>query len=283
MISVIIPTYNDWKSLEECLSCVINQKGIKEQYEVIVVNNNPGGEVPGWINIIGDINLIDEYSMGSYAARNAGVLESSGDILCFTDSDCIPDSLWLYHIIKDMYENKSQIVAGAVEVIPRDKNSISALEAYDIAVGIRQDLYVKKGSAATANLCVRKSVFESLGGFDSSRLSGGDTDFCRRALRSGFGIVYCEDAIVRHPARNNWSVIINKSKRVYGGRAKTSGKEYIKRLSTAFAPPFVRFLIILRSDLSFINKIKAIGVLFVIKFVQSLEFIRVSLGKTPVR
>ena len=283
MISVIVPTYNNWEALQECLFSLINQSFKEENYEIIVVNNNPGGFIPDWIKSENRIKLITESKKGSYSARNAGALESIGDILCFTDSDCIPDKEWLFNINEEMSSQSVNIIAGAVEIIPFDSDNISAFEAYDIAVGIRQDLYVKRGSAATANLSLKRDVFNKLGGFDSSRLSGGDTDFCKRAFSAGFTLIYCENAIVRHPARSDWRELVNKSKRIYGSRAKTTGNEYIKRLLTAFMPPLVRSIIIVNSDLSFNNKLKALAVLFAIKFVQSVEFIKVTFGKDAIR
>ena len=56
-------------------------------------------------------------------------------------------------------------------------------EIYDALRGIPQARYVAHGYATTANLSVPKAKFETLSGFDPSRLSGGAAEFCRRARR----------------------------------------------------------------------------------------------------
>lgn len=58
---------------------------------------------------------------------------------------------------------------------------------------------VLEGRGVTANLFLRRGLFEQLGGFDESLPSGGDYDLVRRALADGARLAYAPDAVVRHP------------------------------------------------------------------------------------
>src|SRR5690554_883295 len=94
--SVIIPTYRD-ERLKLCLFSLASQSLPNNNFEVIVVNNDPEDLID--VNLEHykslDIKIVYEPVAGSYAARNTGILYASGKILAFTDSDCIPDVDWL--------------------------------------------------------------------------------------------------------------------------------------------------------------------------------------------
>src|SRR5690606_33493940 len=94
-ISVIIPTYHDWARLILCVEALKNQSFPQEDFEVLIVNNDPLDKVPAGFPIFPNFSIINEEKPGSYAARNSAIKIAKGEILAFTDSDCIPDKDWL--------------------------------------------------------------------------------------------------------------------------------------------------------------------------------------------
>src|SRR5262245_50422661 len=94
-ISVIIPVYNDTERLRTCLTALADQTYPRDRYEVIVVDN--GSTIPprSLVESFPGFVFAEESKPGSYAARNRGLQIARGDVLAFTDSDCIPDRHWL--------------------------------------------------------------------------------------------------------------------------------------------------------------------------------------------
>lgn len=280
-----MPTYKDWDRAKLCIDALYQQTADLRNVEIILVNNDPNATLPEWTSKISSLICITEGKPGSYSARNAGARRANGDIFAFTDSDCIPSSNWIEVILESFSNRNLELLSGKVQIIAKDQYSIRAIEAYDIAVGIRQDVYAKKGTAATANLVCRRNVFASVGGFDEERLSGGDTDFCKRLRALGVSLTYAPSLLVLHPARSSWSEIAGKARRLAGSRATTKGKEFYRFLFSVLMPPVVRAkLIITCSNLSFTQKLKALLILISLKFVQVVEFFNVLVfGKQKVR
>src|SRR5690554_2984846 len=99
-ISVIIPTYKDWERLALCLQALENQSFKPSNFEIIVINNLPGDLPPAAFKLPKNAVLVDEGKPGSYAARNTGIGMAKGEILAFTDSDCIPHKDWLINAFR---------------------------------------------------------------------------------------------------------------------------------------------------------------------------------------
>jgi GT2 family glycosyltransferase len=59
------------------------------------------------------------------------------------------------------------------------------------------------GNAETANLFVRRELFDSLGGFDDTLPEHGDFDFAARCVQAGARLSYAPEALVWHPTRNS--------------------------------------------------------------------------------
>lgn len=212
-VSVIIPTYKDWDRLLICLNALNNQTYPRSRFEVVIVNNDPDEvcpfELPG-----NNMKIIFEESPGSYAARNAGIKIAKGEILAFTDSDCIPETNWL-EVSAQLFNDKSEIdrVAGAVKIFPVADNP-SYINKFEAIFAIRQDVFVSKDNAATANLFAIKSIFDKIGLFDGSLYSGGDCEWNTRATKAGFKLIYAPGCKVLHPARTKSQIII-KTKRLF--------------------------------------------------------------------
>ena len=93
-VTVIIPTYNDWNRLDKCLLALSNQTYLQKNFEVVVINNNSLDAAPENIKKY-NFTMHTENKPGSYASRNKGICIAKGDILAFTDSDCIPNLYWI--------------------------------------------------------------------------------------------------------------------------------------------------------------------------------------------
>ena len=232
MVSVIIPTFRDWDRLQRCIDALREQTLESSKFEIIVVNNDPSDSQPLWFSLPENTVLVSESVRGSYAARNRGISAAHGTILAFTDSDCIPTPNWLETALRH-FTSTYQIhrVCGPVELLFTGQK-LTPAETYERVKGFAQERNATRGTAVTANMFAKRSVFDRVGIFPSSFLSGGDIEWGRLAQAHGFGIEFEPEAIVLHPARNRLKQLSDKSRRVatkdYRAlRSGAPGKRYL--------------------------------------------------------
>jgi cellulose synthase/poly-beta-1,6-N-acetylglucosamine synthase-like glycosyltransferase len=238
-ISVIIPSYHDWSRLQLCLDALDKQSYPQELYEIIAVNNDPADKAPNSFILPGNCTLLEEGRPGSYAARNAALAIAKGEIIAFTDSDCIPDEKWLTHAAERL-QHGAERIAGRVELFFKS-DKLTLAEIYEKAFAFDQELNAKRGGSVTANMITWRKHFDAVGWFNDSLMSGGDNEWGWRAKDLGIPIQYAPDVVVKHPARNSIRAILQKKRRVAGGavnidREETSQSVFML-LIRGFLPP----------------------------------------------
>lgn len=286
-VSVIIPTYHDWDRLQLCLDGLRKQTYPSESFEIIIVNNAPDNKTPDSLILPENCFLLDEANPGSYAARNKALSVAKGDIYAFTDSDCQPRSDWL-EVAIHYFRRKASTdrVGGNIEIIKNDNNLFGYY--YDSSFTLNQKRYVNKAKgAATANMITRKHVFDNVGLFNSSLMSGGDLEWGQKAEEVGYKISYLDECIVFHPARTP-SEILKKQKRVARGKlviAKSRGKlNFIKCLFFQVMPPFLSvFRMLATKNIPLLMKIRLCLFSMCIRFVGISVAINVLLGNKTDR
>jgi len=219
-VSVIVPVFNGGSALICACRCLQNQDYPRDGYEIILVDDGSTDNAIARLSLShSELIVVRQPRRGSYSARNAGVRAARGTYLAFTDADCLPVDSWIREGVSYMLEHTQKIVAGAVEIVADDLTS--AVQRYDCALNIPQAFLVSKvGFGATANLFVRRDLFEQLGGFDGELRSAGDQKFCWTASSKGERVKYVSTAKVRHPARRTVFALVKKTARVARGRAR---------------------------------------------------------------
>jgi len=243
-VSVIIPTYNEGDKVARCVEALRAQK-FEGTFEVIVVDNGSTKNIPAVPVEDPRIRIIREPIPGSYAARNAGLLEARGSVIAFTDSDCLPHPKWIANGYRAFAsDSEVDLIAGRIDIYFADPEKPTSVELFERRFSFRQSESVKQGWAVTANLFVRQSVFNEIGPFDTKTFSGGDSEFTKRASASGLRLTYEDDAVVLHPARRTLTEISKMRRRHVGGfyKLSTNQPEFadmfsIKGIAKDFAYP----------------------------------------------
>ncbi|MBD8061603.1 glycosyltransferase [Oceanitalea stevensii] len=216
-VSVVVPVRDDPR-LSSCLDALGRQSYPAELVEVIVADNGDDPAVRALVDARPGVRYVAEPAGGSYTARNAAVLVSTGDVLAFTDSDCLPEPGWLEQAVRGLADG-ADIVAGHVAVYARDAARPHPVEAYELVHAFPQQTYVSRsGASVTANMCTTRAAFDATGPFRSELRSGADIEWAQRANRLGLRTVYCADAVVHHPARDSYAALRTKLRRVIAGR-----------------------------------------------------------------
>lgn len=218
-VSVIIPVYNDSERLKTCLRALEMQTYPPEQYEVIVVDNQSDEGLDLIVAAFPHAISIVETQRSSYAARNAGILRTQGQIVAFTDSDCIPAEDWLEAGVKHLMSTSNcGLIGGKIELFFQTSGRPTAVELYDSLMHLQQHLFVNAMRfSATANLFTFKTVFDRVGLFDSRLKSGGDKEWGQRVFSAGYRLVYADDVCITHPARATFRQLRGKERRLAGG------------------------------------------------------------------
>ncbi|WP_162344221.1 glycosyltransferase [Cyclobacterium salsum] len=288
-VSVIIPTYLDWGRLAECLNSLSKQTYDSNLFEIIVINNAPNDERPPYLTVPINCLVLNESKSGSYAARNRGIQMAKGEIIAFTDSDCIPDPNWIKNAVNLFSICDCDRIGGRIDLFYRSK-ILNSAELYEKIYAFKQDQSVKASSSAvTGNMFTYRKVFDKIGFFNEKMLSGGDHEWAKRAAIAGFEIIYGKDVVVKHPARNNIKQLKMKAKRVAGGRVLDRKKGKIRailRLILAFIPKFRSIYSNLNaygSDLSCFDKTKVFLVKYYLNIVSATEELLIFFGKKSLR
>ena len=286
-VSIIIPVYRDWKRLTLCLDALSNQSYSHEDFEVIIINNDVEDDVPGNFFLPDNCMLLTEAKPGSYAARNAGLRIAKGEIIGFTDSDCIPRKDWIKNAVDYLGENKvCSRVAGVISIIQQTKKP-TIIEAYNIIYGFPQKgLIDSGGGSVTANLFSYRYVFERVGYFDENLMSMGDKYWGMLAQVAGFQVHLVENVIVEHPPRN-LTELIQKEKRHGGVVKKTFNNKIMLYLYFVYQlrPHFsaLTFMFSQSKEIRIIDRISIPFLRHFLLIVRAYENLKVQLGKKPAR
>ena len=207
LISVIVPVRDDPEGIRELLHCLSRQTLPEDRFEIVIGDD---GSRPGSLSGIdlegGRVRVATGPPRTSYAARNMAARLSRGSILAFCDADCRPDPSWLEMGLEAL--SSADVIAGEVTFDPPPRPTVWSLLTMDMFLD--QERNVRLSTACTANLLVRRSAFEEVGGFDESLPSGGDYDFTRRAVAHGARLIHAPSAIVRHPTIDRWRPFLRK-------------------------------------------------------------------------
>ena len=195
-MSVIVPVRDRVEELDHLLGALRAQTLSGAAVEIVIADDGSGEATRDRLALEADwLKVLPGSPVNPYAARNRGVRESSAPILAFCDSDCRPAPNWLEAGVAAIRE--ADLVAGAIRsVVPARATVWTLLE---IEYTFDQEYAMRMGRAATANLFVRRDLFERIGPFDGSLPSGGDYDFVERAVAAGARLRFAPEVVVEHP------------------------------------------------------------------------------------
>lgn len=294
LVSVIIPVLNDATRLKICLNALEHQTYPQQSYEVIVVDNGSAAAeavtdvVAQFEQAIATIEL----APGAYAARNTGIRLAKGEIIAFTDADCIPAPDWIEKGVEHLLNTSNcGLVAGRVETFFKDPHQLTPVELYASIMDLPQKEFLEKHHyGATANVFTWSAVIETVGEFDGTLKSAGDVEWGQRIFAHGYQQIYADDAFVHHPARRSLKQLYKRTIRDAGGyydlqnrRITSSMKRnliFFRDLTLSLVPPLMFvFNVFLDNRLKGIGqKLKVSLVMFFIRYAVAGEMIRLKLG-----
>ena len=201
MVSVVICAYNAERTMRPCLESL--RKLEYPNYEVVIVDDGSSDATAEISMDFPEFRLIRQANKGLSVARNVGMHAARGEIIAYTDSDCVVDPHWLTLIVRAM-EQGGFDGCGGPNLSPHEDGRIEACCA--ASPGAPCHVLVSDNEAehlAGCNMVFKKTALSKVGGFDPIfRTAGDDVDICWRLIGAGFRLGFAPAAFVWHFRRN---------------------------------------------------------------------------------
>jgi hypothetical protein len=197
MVSVVVCSYNGARTLRDCLT------SLKElhypNYEVIFIDDGSKDTTQEIMKDFPWTRNIVQINKGLSVARNVGIAAALGDVIAFTDSDCMVDQDWLYFLVHVLLSSDFAAVGGP-NISPPATDWIQA--TVGAAPGSPSHVLLTDTIAEHVpgcNMAYHKWALEEIGGFDPEyRKAGDDVDVCWRLMQRGYQIGFSPSAVVWH-------------------------------------------------------------------------------------
>jgi glycosyltransferase involved in cell wall biosynthesis len=210
-VSVVVCAYNADRTMDACLTSLRTLN--YPDYEVIVVNDGSKDhtlEITERHRATYDADptgprmvVISQENKGLSVARNVGAAAATGEIVAYTDSDCVPDPDWLAFLVY-RFVRSGFVAVGGPNFPPPEPSLVPAA----VAVSPGGPMHVLLDDEVAehipgCNMAFTKKALEEIGGFEPIfAAAGDDVDFCWRLQNRGYAIGFSAAATVWHYRRN---------------------------------------------------------------------------------
>ena len=233
-ISVVIPTHNRKALLRRCLAAVTQQD--YPHYEVIVVDDGSTDGTEAMVrNEFPQVRYLrQEPNRGPAAARNRGIEAATGEVVAFTDDDCIVPTDWLSALAQGFRRWPEVAGVGGYQEAPEEILQTNAVARAERAMrlrrwGERAGMEQLGGNEvpglATNNVAFRRDVLLEVEGFDEGFpvAAGEDADLKLRIAQRGYQLLYIPlkvDHYREYTCRAQWRMHLRRGIGVHYFEAK---------------------------------------------------------------
>ncbi len=245
LASIVVPAHNAEATLERCLTACLHQT--YGTIEVIVVDDGSTDDTARIAQSF-PVECLSQTQRGPAAARNAGARHARGDVLVFTDSDCVPHADWVEQLLSG-FEDGAAAVGGTYSTA--NPESLLARLIHE-EIMVRHDRYdAEVDFLGSFNVAYRRCAFEKAGGFDEDfrMASGEDNDLAYRLADAGERLRFVREAVVKHHHPDRLIPYLRSQMRhgfwrmkLYAKHPRRSGGDRYAGLSDLLAPALLCLL-----------------------------------------
>lgn len=205
--SVIIPVRNAARTLPDQLAALAGQDA-DIAWELLVIDNGSSDETPQIIRDYADrlprVRSLRCERAGANAARNTGAGQARGDHLLFCDADDVVHVSWVRTLSAALEEHDA--AGGRLD---NDTFPPGHMPRHPDGLPVTGGFLPR---AITANLGVRRYIWEEVGGFcEDYEYGSTDTEFCWRVQLAGHELHYAPAAVVAYRHRSTLRSAARKS------------------------------------------------------------------------
>jgi glycosyltransferase involved in cell wall biosynthesis len=223
MVSVVICAYNAERTMLPCLDSLRRLQ--YPNFEVIIVDDGSRDRTAAIAAEFPEFRLIRQPNKGLSVARNVGLHAARGEVIAYTDSDCVVDPHWLSLLVRAMSDGGFD-GCGGPNYAPHEDGWVEGCVA--ASPGAPSHVLTGDDSAehlAGCNMFFRKAALAQINGFDPQfAAAGDDVDMCWQMLDAGFALGYCPAAFVWHFRRNTVKAYYGQQR----GYGKAEAMLYLK-------------------------------------------------------
>jgi len=196
--SVVVPVRNGERVIGRCLRSLTTQD-FGNAYEIIVVDDGSTDATARMVGQFPKVRLIRQSPLGPAAARNRGIEAARGDVVLFTDADCVPESGWVREMVTGMTQASA---AGAKGTYTTRQQSLVA-RFVQIEYETKYKRLAKQTTidfVDTYSAVYRRSVLQEINGFDERFVTASveDQELSFRVAERGHRLVFLPRARVEH-------------------------------------------------------------------------------------
>ncbi len=233
LVSIIIPVRNEAGLLKNCLESISGLDYPKDMLEVIVadgMSTDDTADVAKQYNAKVVMNEKKTVSPG----RNVAFKYANGQLVAFTDADCIVDKNWIRNSLK-YFEGAEVACVGGPNLTPPSEGDFGKAVGFIFNQGIfsagsihaRELKEIKEvKSIPGCNAIYRKDALEKVMPIDESLLTCDDTELNQRLIDKGYKLLYTPDVFVWHYRRPNPKMLFKQMYRYAIGRLQVGKMDW---------------------------------------------------------
>lgn len=230
-VSVVVPARNAERTIDECIRSLLALDYPADRLELRVVDNDSDDGTAAVLRRHDDrIVAVHELRRGPAAARNAGLRGATGEVVAFTDADCVVEPDWLAHLVAPLEDPRVGIAGGTI-LARRPANDVErfgeAIHDHRLAIEVFEPGYV-----ITMSWASRRDVLAELGGFDERFIRAEDVDLSYRATQAGYTLAFAPAAVVHHRNEDSLPGLFREgfAHGFYGVQARKRHEGFLRQL-----------------------------------------------------
>jgi cellulose synthase/poly-beta-1,6-N-acetylglucosamine synthase-like glycosyltransferase len=216
-VSVVVAFRNEADNLPLLIQSLVQQSYSSKRYEVILVNDH---STDNWNDLVmsilpDNIRVIHSPGEGKKAALHTGVDQANGDVVLFSDADCMVPEDWIIKMVQPFVNEQTVLALGGVK-LRGGKSFFQYFQQLDFlslqastigAVGLKRPIMCNG-----ANLACRRTFYESVNLLDDKYLSGDDVFLLHEAKKQNMTVEFVMDnnAIVETHACASFKALVKQ-------------------------------------------------------------------------
>ena len=269
-VSIVVTVKNEEDNIASLLDS-LKRLDYDGKIEVVVVD---GGSVDRTKDLVSQYDFVKLVICPSNISkgRNVGINNSTGDIIAFTDADCVVDREWIRNIMK-YFEKYPEIgvIGGPYLPLQQDEMIAQYLGIYVSNYFPTEPGFAMPHSIGTGNAAYRRGLIEEVGLFNEKLAVGEDLELNFRIAKAGYKLFFADDVKVYHKYRislqevTKWAFNHGKASSSYNRITKNYTKllfPYTRSLMIVFGLLFLGSILMMNFALAAVGLLSFFGYYF---------------------